>query len=816
MFASTLKCESHNLEYVHYCKNCKCLTCSACTTTVHKGHDFTNMTEIAASAREDLKQTNCNVKSKLKILSALIDEIENVKMKNLQKEINQFVEEARIISDELVRIIKSVAEQNVNRATDFLTNEQQGMNFELAKLKKIQKDYSSITEKIDQLIQMEHDMTFYVQQKLLTKDFVETESIPTVADPENIGEFKINDFIDQVVENIQSKYSVRCLNKKDGEIEKLKKKIDEERINISEMQTIRQEITKQSALLQKEKSKIKELENENMKIQRSNTISFNEMQEIINNTSAASKNIQIKYEEIRRAVEEKEYLLKAEQDKTAVLEEQRNEILRMRRKTEEELTKLKDEYNDVKHNITSFTGQHDKVNIKNREEIDRLKFQVECMMKQHTMLPPVNMIGFSECKQSFKSMIMLVAIEVGTLFSGCCCSFKGLHKDSDKHGFVSPQLYTEQKLNKKIPTALLLNSKKEFECFGVDAENHYRQEEESENCFYFTRFKTMLFRSKDEKSEIQMKTLDGTKELPAWFIYSLTIKYFKDVIKNSMERGDLRKDDVGWIITLPPSATAETQQIMIQAAIEAGISKRNLLIVSETDALVALCRSENVQPNIQGFDKVLILDLGSGSFDVSVCEVQKDQSLNIQLNFSFPAVGWPQVRDVFEEMFIGIVGNKVYQQYCNECPEDRRKWLEYIFLKICSLSDGQKGYVTLELPMDLQNVLYKETGKEFAELICQSKFTDSLIGPANDKIKIRLPVWNKLFDIPVDQIKYYVNQVTEMGGMESLNNIIITGGIIQSETIQLRIKELFPDKNIIIPTDVEFAVLRGAITIGMN
>lgn len=63
-------------------------------------------------------------------------------------------------------------------------------------------------------------------------------------------------------------------------------------------------------------------------ILRSNTISFNEMQEIINNTSAASKNIQKKFEEIRRVVEEKEYLLKAEQDKTAVLEEQRNEILR--------------------------------------------------------------------------------------------------------------------------------------------------------------------------------------------------------------------------------------------------------------------------------------------------------------------------------------------------------------------------------------------------------------------------------------------------------------------------------------------------------
>lgn len=70
-------------------------------------------------------------------------------------------------------------------------------------------------------------------------------------------------------------------------------------------------------------------------ILRSNTISFNEIQqlkqEIINNKSTASKNIQKRYEEIRRAVEEKEYstkLLKAEQDKTAVLEEQKHEILR--------------------------------------------------------------------------------------------------------------------------------------------------------------------------------------------------------------------------------------------------------------------------------------------------------------------------------------------------------------------------------------------------------------------------------------------------------------------------------------------------------
>lgn len=221
-------------------------------------------------------------------------------------------------------------------------------------------------------------------------------------------------------------------------------------------------------------------------------------------------------------------------------------------------------------------------------------------------------------------------------------------------------------------------------------------------------------------------------------------------------------------------------------------------------------------PTIQCGARVLILDLGSGSFDVCVCEVQDDQSLNIQLNASFPAVGWPQVQNAFEEIFKGIVGNSVFQEYCNEYPEERRNWLEYIFRKICFGPEGQKEYMIIELPMDLQNVLYNETGKMFSELVCQSNLSDSLNCPTNDKLKISLSVWHKLFDIPVQKIKYYVNRVTEMEGMESLSNIIITGGIIQSETIQLRIKQLFLDKNIIIPKDVGFAVLRGAIAIGMR
>lgn len=209
VFALKLKCEGHDLEYAHYCTNCKCLTCSECTTSDHKGHEFTDVSEIAAIIRKDLNQANCKVKEKLKSLLALIDKIENVKMEKVKKENSKFVEESRKIANELIQIIELVAEQNDNRASDFLTTEQQIMVFELAKLKKLENDYNSIIDKIEQLIKIEHDMTFYVQQKSLKRDILEVESIPNEMDPDKIGEFAIEDFIDKIIDGIQSKYGVR-------------------------------------------------------------------------------------------------------------------------------------------------------------------------------------------------------------------------------------------------------------------------------------------------------------------------------------------------------------------------------------------------------------------------------------------------------------------------------------------------------------------------------------------------------------------------------------------------------------------------------
>lgn len=94
---------------------------------------------------------------------------------------------------------------------------------------------------------------------------------------------------------------------------------------------------------------------------------------------------------------------------------------------------------------------------------------------------------------------MLIAIEIGTYYSGCCFSLRDQYVESGISKISSPKYFTtEEKFELKIPTAVLLNHNKELKCIGDEAVNRYsllKQEDDHHNWFFFTQFNNMLARS---------------------------------------------------------------------------------------------------------------------------------------------------------------------------------------------------------------------------------------------------------------------------------------------------------------------------------
>lgn len=192
------------------------------------------------------------------------------------------------------------------------------------------------------------------------------------------------------------------------------------------------------------------------------------------------------------------------------------------------------------------------------------------------------------------------------------------------------------------------------------------------------------------------------------------------------------------------------------------------------------------------------------------------QPLKTLLNSSFPAVGWQNIKEAFEEIILDIVGNDIFQRFCNEHKEERNEWLDNFYHKVCSADGCLREYIVVQIPLVLQTLIQNETGAFLNDVIRSSKYSDSLKCQIQDRLKIKRNVWNQLFDIPVQTITYHVKRVTEMEGFESLSNLIITGGIVQSKTMQEQLKQIFIDKNVIIPNYPETTVLKGAIDIGMS
>lgn len=207
----TLVCEEHELEFNYYCRDCECLICVQCVTSVHKGHSFTDIAEVAATAREDVKNRLVQIKDNIKKLSDLIEDFKTTKQADIQTGTDNFIKEVNQVSQDLIRIIESIAEINVTNASDFLVSEKQQLLYNVAKLEKSHSQYSSIQERYEQILRDKHDVTFFLNQKSLATEFELLDDIYHPEEPKKVEPLKTDVFLDSVNERIESKFDLRCV-----------------------------------------------------------------------------------------------------------------------------------------------------------------------------------------------------------------------------------------------------------------------------------------------------------------------------------------------------------------------------------------------------------------------------------------------------------------------------------------------------------------------------------------------------------------------------------------------------------------------------
>ncbi|VDI29366.1 Hypothetical predicted protein [Mytilus galloprovincialis] len=417
----------------------------------------------------------------------------------------------------------------------------------------------------------------------------------------------------------------------------------------------------------------------------------------------------------------------------------------------------------------------------------------------------------------------VAAIDFGTTYSGVAFSTR-----VDQMSIFTCDWKDSDLTSSKTPTSVLLNKQKEFVAFGYEADNKYTQDiipdEEMDDFYYFRRFKMTLHNKRlTLHTEINE---EGGKKMKALDVFCIAIKYLKEhVIKKLQSRFiDATDNDVRFVLTVPSLWSDEAKIFMKAAAGKAGIDNDHLILALEPVAASIYChelrldfdrRENKFLPLITPGMKLMVIDLGGGTADITVHKCQKDETLEEVI----PPIGGPwggtAVDQAFLEFVIDLFGADVIQRLKDEELEDYFHLLHDFEIKKRSIKPKVADDKDIVMQMDVSLMdLIKYCRGDISSHIKKSKYKD-LVSTHGQKLHIKADIFRTLFKSTIDKLIQHLSNMFKNPELSDLKHVIMVGGFSESELVQMAVRNKFGgDMKIIIPVESGLAVLKGAVLFG--
>ncbi|WAQ93669.1 HS12B-like protein [Mya arenaria] len=330
----------------------------------------------------------------------------------------------------------------------------------------------------------------------------------------------------------------------------------------------------------------------------------------------------------------------------------------------------------------------------------------------------------------------------------------------------------------KAPTVVLFDKARRFHSFGYDAEtkyNHLANEDEHEGWRYFRRFKMTLFQNNRLSRRTQIDDEQGQKML----------------------------------------------------ALDAGIPDDQLTLAYEPEAAAVYCKEIKVAlstergqtSELKSFgagSKFMVIDLGGGTADITVHEVQHDGKLAALAAPSGGPWGGTLVDRQLNKFLIGLLGKDVIDKFSEECKPDKLDMDRMVEVKKRQINSSSDK-VHIKLPNELFD-LYKELKKkEFDKSLLSSNFSQT-VSKKRDRLHVANTVFLDMFKESKESVINHVEAQLRHTDLRNVKTIMMVGGFSESQVMKEAIKERFEDKGyeVIVPEQAGLAVVKGAVMYGHN
>jgi hypothetical protein len=162
-----------------------------------------------------------------------------------------------------------------------------------------------------------------------------------------------------------------------------------------------------------------------------------------------------------------------------------------------------------------------------------------------------------------------------------------------------------------------------------------------------------------------------------------------------------------------------------------------------------------------------------------------------------------------------LFGRCVFQAFRENNTGDFLEMLREFEIKKRPINKKEEGKIVIRFAASLSETYKEKCGKPLANHILPAHLGSS-VQIKRDKIHVDANKMRKFFSESIRNTNKHVREILEENEFKEIDTLLLVGGFAESEIVQESVREAFPNKRIIVPSEPGLAVLKGAVLFGHN
>lgn len=410
---------------------------------------------------------------------------------------------------------------------------------------------------------------------------------------------------------------------------------------------------------------------------------------------------------------------------------------------------------------------------------------------------------------------VIVAIKLGTNYSTNAYMIKHVDPDDRKMLNVPFKTQATSQMSVTTPTVALFedNGTISITSYGSEAELQYIHLADRRSHLLFREFIWHLFCADDTIPE-NLSDVNG-KQMNSVDVLSSVIEYMVSHVKSKTGE-DISGIPITfkYVFTTPTCSCDDAKRFMSEAAVKAGCSPNDVIVVEEAAAALQFYMNSQYERELQVLDDVsdrcyLVVELEDDNVTISILNHINDGRIGIVYRNTAEVWGSCQVQKDFVEMLNCETSKTLLDGFFEQYPLEHFELIQEIKKKIkYTLPETSRVAIKMSALMLEKNGSLEDMQKSVAKSGLNDKINFRL-----DKCIISPEAFKSLFIDAGKQIVQYLKKELPTD-LSDIHCIILIGEFAQSPILQDIIKSSFSSVIIHVPGEANMAAIKGSVLVG--